>query len=127
MLFICLLCGCQTDNVELHYHDVHPEWYNSFYIKETNVTMKNKNNWWIVTSFNSEIKQNLHKSERKQDNIFFMKTKKLQPRIKSHIPPNNKIEHHIKPWRDPESLFCDGDFLESYIGKPIKNDDRCIN
>jgi len=102
------------NNIESHYNDDHPEWYNAFFVKETNIKMKNKKSWWIVTSLKSEIKQNLQKPENKQDNIFFMKTKKLKPRIKSHIPPNNKIEHHIKPWLDPESLFCDTDFLEKY-------------
>lgn len=56
-----------------------------------------------------------------------MKTKKLKPHIKTHTPPNNKIKHHIKPWRDPESLFCDRDFLEEITEKSIKEDMRCIS
>lgn len=126
MLCVCLLCGCQTENVELHYLDKHREWYYSYYIKETNISTKNKKSWWIKSSFNSEIKQNLSKSEHNQDNIFFMKTsKKFKPNVKSHTLPN-KIKHHIKPWRDPDSLFCDTTFLESFLGKTIEKDHRCV-
>lgn len=33
--------------------------------------------------------------------------------------------HHIKPWKDEESLFCDKDFLEKYLNKEIALGDEC--
>ena len=29
-----------------------------------------------------------------------------------------------KPWKDPESLFCDGDFLTNFIGKAVRKGDE---
>lgn len=33
--------------------------------------------------------------------------------------------HNIKPWKDPESLFCDGDFLTNDMGLSIADGDEC--
>ena len=32
---------------------------------------------------------------------------------------------YMKPWKDPESLFCDGEFLEELTGKKIKTSSEC--
>jgi len=37
-----------------------------------------------------------------------------------HLIPDNE-----KPWHDPESLFCDGAFLEKLTGKKIKVSSEC--
>ena len=39
--------------------------------------------------------------------------------LKSSKP--KPIRHHLKPWKDPESLFCDREFLEK-IGISVR---RC--
>jgi hypothetical protein len=31
----------------------------------------------------------------------------------------------LKPWKDPESLFCDTVFLERLIGKEIRKGSEC--
>ena len=33
--------------------------------------------------------------------------------------------HNIKPWKDPESLFCGGDFLTNEMGLSIVDGDEC--
>ncbi len=33
--------------------------------------------------------------------------------------------HHIKPWKDPESLFCDTEFLEKLLRKKVSTRDEC--
>lgn len=38
---------------------------------------------------------------------------------KQLIKPKPQIPH-LKPWKDPESLFCDTKFLEELIGRKIK-------
>lgn len=32
---------------------------------------------------------------------------------------------YLKPWKDPESLFCDREFLEKLVGKEIADGDEC--
>lgn len=51
----------------------------------------------------------------------FEKQKQLEER--------NKIVHEfdIKPWKDPESLFCDTEFLESMLGKEVEKGKECKN
>lgn len=34
--------------------------------------------------------------------------------------PIIKHKHPLKPWKDPESLFCDTEFLEKFLGKEIR-------
>ena len=56
-------------------------------------------------------------------------------RMRRGLPANGlprcikEIEHLIpdneKPWHDPESLFCDGAFLEKLTGKKIKVSSEC--
>ncbi len=36
-----------------------------------------------------------------------------------------KRQHYLKPWKDPESLFCDTVFLEEYIKKSVARGDEC--
>ena len=39
---------------------------------------------------------------------------------------NERIfEFDIKPWKDPESLFCDTGFLENMLGKEITKGKEC--
>ena len=50
-------------------------------------------------------------------------------RKKHQLPPADvpitDNEYETKPWKDPESLFCDGDFLEKLTGKKIKIEPEC--
>lgn len=41
----------------------------------------------------------------------------------SHRRRFNKVP--LKPWQDPESLFCDREFLEKLVGKEIAEGDEC--
>lgn len=36
-----------------------------------------------------------------------------------------KGKHPLKPWKDPESLFCDTEFLRKIIGKEPAKGDEC--
>lgn len=36
-----------------------------------------------------------------------------------------KYRVHIKPWKNPNSLFCDTEFLEKLTGKKILEGDEC--
>lgn len=36
-----------------------------------------------------------------------------------------KGKHPLKPWKDPESLFCDTEFLTKIIGKEPTKGDEC--
>lgn len=41
-------------------------------------------------------------------------------------PSIDKLKNaSLKPWEDPESLFCDTDFLQDLIGKEISTGDEC--
>ncbi len=42
------------------------------------------------------------------------------PRIKEQ-----KHRHPLKPWKDPESLFCDSEFLKKLIGKEPTKGKEC--
>lgn len=39
--------------------------------------------------------------------------------------PLKRRPHYLKPWKDPESLFCDTKFLESLLGKEPARDLEC--
>ena len=48
--------------------------------------------------------------------------------MEMHISRKHKIKNidgYKKPWKDPESLFCAGDFLTELIGKDISTSDEC--
>ena len=58
--------------------------------------------------------------------------------VKNHIVQNHFIRiiikrvqqktikfHHIKPWKDPESLFCDTKFLKKLLGKEPRAGNEC--
>lgn len=36
-----------------------------------------------------------------------------------------KYRVHIKPWKNPDSLFCDTEFLEKLTGKKLIEGDEC--
>ena len=36
-----------------------------------------------------------------------------------------KYRVHIKPWKNPNSLFCDSEFLEELTGKKLLEGDEC--
>ena len=50
-------------------------------------------------------------------------------RITNKLPINIRIKHHtkllnkvpIRPWKDPESLFCDTEFLKTMFMEPPRS------
>ncbi len=36
-----------------------------------------------------------------------------------------KKKHPLKPWKDPDSLFCDTEFLREFVGKEPENGTEC--
>ena len=36
-----------------------------------------------------------------------------------------RLKHPLKPWQDPESLFCDTGFLEKFLGKKPREGKEC--
>lgn len=43
-------------------------------------------------------------------------------------PNKPKYRVYLKPWQDPESLFCDTEFLSNFLGKePLKMKGKCIS
>lgn len=46
---------------------------------------------------------------------------------KHETPPiqNRPNKVYLKPWKDPESLFCDTDFLEKLLKKKIRHGKEC--
>ena len=53
------------------------------------------------------------------------KNKNKNVKRKPYLIPKKQIKHHIKPWEDPESLFCDTEFLKQIVGKDIADGDEC--
>ena len=57
---------------------------------------------------------------------YWRKKNGYEPHFKSnfHLPSTPdyypSIDDTEKPWKDPESLFCDTEFLEKLMDKPIK-------
>ncbi len=51
-----------------------------------------------------------------------LKNKKLR-KLDITIPDKKKI--YLKPWKDPESLFCSTKFLEILLNKEISKGDEC--
>jgi hypothetical protein len=50
---------------------------------------------------------------------FLIPSKKERPKIEI------KGKHPLKPWKDPESLFCDTEFLRKIVGKEPAKGDEC--
>ena len=48
----------------------------------------------------------------------------IKPKIKD-INERPKIRHFLKPWQDPESLFCDTKFLRQFLGKEPAKGNEC--
>lgn len=44
----------------------------------------------------------------------------LQAKFKAFEAVREEVDEANKPWSDPESLFCDPEFLETITGKPVK-------
>lgn len=72
-------------------------------------------------------KHNIIKSTR----IGYVDNKLKEMRIKQtethpSVPRISKVKnrHPLKPWQDPESLFCDTEFLKKFLGKePLKGEE----
>lgn len=53
-----------------------------------------------------------------------LKNKKLSYSSKTRLDRNKK-RVYMKPWKNPDSLFCDTKFLEEFFGKKIAKGDEC--
>ena len=50
----------------------------------------------------------------------------IKPKIKNEEDIKKpKLRQFLKPWRDPESLFCDTKFLRQYLGKEPTKGSEC--
>lgn len=65
---------------------------------------------------------NPSQNENELKNISITKKEDVKPapRIKKQ-----RHRHPLKPWKDPESLFCDTEFLENFIGKEPTKGKEC--
>lgn len=54
-------------------------------------------------------------------NVKCIESRKRNAKILAEYVPDDDD----KPWRDPESLFCDTEFLRELIGKDIQKSGRC--
>ncbi len=76
----------------------------------------------------SEI-TNIEEQQRIQQEIEVKPARKY-PRGKNvykhpNLSKGNRFRHPLKPWKDPESLFCDTEFLKKLIKKTPKKGIEC--
>ncbi len=77
-----------------------------------------------------EIDVSLDKYDDKYDRLIFTKIHKTQPEdIDSRKLKMPKMINRVplKPWKDPESLFCDTEFLREFLGKEPRKGKECKN
>jgi len=96
---ICLLCGevLVPGKSYQHFSEYHPEWWQAIWLK----------------SYRSKPAE---------------KERRFNPKsARKNVPhkPKPKPRTYLKPWQDPESLFCDRKFLSELIGKEIADGDEC--
>lgn len=130
---LCLLCCDLIEAREIpeHYKEEHPEWYYSPIYKQIKI--------FKDQYYRRELVFIEKTHTQAPDACFYrglgnMTSGITQPRRKKyHCEDNGGIQkqkliphkHPLKPWKDPESLFCDTEFLTEYFKKKPRNGKEC--
>ncbi len=127
---VCILCGEPVirsgnplDRTKMHHVKLHHnEWMDAFYVspgyKIYYHNPSEPKTWGTCPNCGTDLKEQPFKYHKYEYHCQECKSIFKSPRVKKHRVP-------LKPWKDPESLFCDTDFLKKIIGKEPAKGTEC--
>jgi hypothetical protein len=98
-----------------------PKYHIKYYLEY----MKQVDDYYLckLCEFIGETPRSKEKVKNHLIKYHLIKISLIQPKIKDNKKP--KIRHFLKPWQDPESLFCDTKFLQQFLGKEPAKGNEC--
>lgn len=128
-VYICGLCGeivdiWGTTGAYQHIAEYHPEWVESYIILPENIKRKR-----IIDPID-RINLKISSLSYLYDRLILLELDSLKEKRSPLKEKRKEIQEpkrivFLKPWKDPESLFCDTKFLEELLCKEITKGDEC--
>lgn len=143
--FVCALCGETANKHEVastHIRNDHSEWFNAIWVvvKQVPASQEEENRFSIKSWFERNLSMlsrkcleedpsmlgcdNCEHSVLNRAGVFCKIKNRYISRTPAEKEPDYDPEYDLKPWKDPESLFCSPK-LGEIIGKEPASGEEC--